>query len=106
MNRRHAETAADMPPVTPEHLQAAFVAMRWVGWSFNGAMADATLRRLIECRAAHMRTADWEATTKRTVVPVKRVQLGVDGHPIGWVTQMAPGPRTEATQNDFFQTTN
>jgi len=92
----------DLPAVTDAHRQAAFTAMRWVGWTYTSAMADGTLRRLIECRAAQMRTQEWERTTKRTVVPVRRVRLGADGHPVGWCTQMVPGPRVATPQVDFF----
>lgn len=53
-------------------------------------------------RAAIMRTAEWERTTQRTVVPVKRVKLGVDGHPIGWCTQMVNGPRAAIQQPDLL----
>ena len=90
------------PPVTEAHLQAAFTAMRWYGWGYTAAMRDPVLRRLVECRAAIMRTAEWERTTKRTVVPVKRVRLGADGHPMGWCTQMAPGPRVVPAEPDLF----
>lgn len=93
---------ADLPPVTEEHLRAAFVAMRWVGARYDYSMAIPFLRKQVECRAAIMRTAEWERTTKRTVVPVKRVRLGVDGHPIGWCTQMVPGPRVDVRQVDFL----
>ena len=52
--------------------------------------------------SAIMRTAEWERTTQRTVVPVKRIKLGVDGHPIGWCTQMVNGPRAAIQQPDLL----
>ena len=90
------------PPVTDAHLQAAFAAMRWYGWGYNAAMRDPVLRRQVECRAAVMRTLEWERTTKRTVIAEKRVKLGADGHPIGWCTQIVPGDRVTDSQRDFF----
>jgi len=93
---------ADLPPVTDAHLQAAYTAMRWYGWSYTAAMRDPVLRKLVECRAATMRTAEWERTTQRTVVPHKRVKLGVDGHPIGWCTQMVNGPHAAIQQPDLL----
>ena len=80
-----------LPDVTQEHRLAAFVAMHWAGWTFEAAMRYDVRRRLIEARAAQIRTAEWKATQQRSVVPVKRVRLGSDGHP-KWVTQLAPGP--------------
>jgi hypothetical protein len=38
-------------------------------------------------------------------VPVKRVRLGSDGHPMAWCTQMAPGPLVRISQPDIFTTT-
>ena len=80
-----------MPEVTQAHRLAAFTAMHWRGWTFESALRYDVRRRLIEARAAQIRTAEWKATQQRSVVPVKRVRLGADGHP-KWVTQLAPGP--------------
>lgn len=102
MGQANRLTPADLPPVTEEHLHAAFTAMRWYGWGYNAAMREPMLRKQVECRAAIMRTAEWERTTQRTVVPVKRVKLGVDGHPIGWCTQMVNGPRAAIQQPDLL----
>lgn len=93
---------ADLPPVTEVHRQAAYALMRWNGTTFAQAMAHPVQGRVIECRAAQLRTQEWERTTQHTVVPVRRVRLGVDGHPVGWCTQMAPGPRVASPQVDFF----
>ena len=95
-------TINTLPPVTDAHRLAAFAAMRWTGCTYAQAMACAVKSRVIECRAAQLRTQEWERTTQRTVVPVRRVRLGVDGHPMGWCTQMAPGARVSTMQNDFF----
>ena len=91
-----------LPPVTDAHRQAAFAAMHWAGRTYQQAMADPVQGRVIESRAAHIRTQEWERTTQRTVVPVRRVRLGADGHPVGWCTQMVPGPRVATPQVDFF----
>ena len=56
-------------------------------------------RRLVEARAAQIRTTEWKQTQQRSVVPVKRVRLGSDGHPVSWCTQMTRGDFTAA---DFF----
>lgn len=55
-------------------------------------MANDTRKRVIECRAARLRTQEWELTQSITRVMVKRVALGLDGHPVRWITQLAPGP--------------
>ncbi len=99
--RCHAD-AAGMPPVTNAHRHAAFEAMHWKGWTYEQAMQFDMRRRLIECRAAALRKAEWEASTKRTTVPVRRVRLGSDGHPVGYVTQMVNGPRKPIVQPDLI----
>ena len=91
-----------LPEITDAHRLAAFNAMRWTGWTFEAAMAYDLRRRLIEARAKHLRTEEWRATQQRSVVPVKRVRLGSDGHPIGWATQMTRGQFVDA---DFFPQT-
>jgi hypothetical protein len=93
---------ADMPEVTEAHRQAAFEGMHWKGWTYEQAMQFPMRRKLIECRAAVIRKAEWEATTKRTTVPVRRVRLGLDGHPVGYVTQMVSGPRKPIQQPDLL----
>jgi hypothetical protein len=92
----------DMPPVTDAHRQAAFASMHWRGISFEQAMRVDLRRRLIECRAHALRTAEWERTSKRTVQPVRRVRLGADGHPVGWCTQIVWGPRMATAQPDLL----
>jgi hypothetical protein len=99
----------DMPDVTDAHRKAAFCAMRWAGWTFDAAMADPVRAKVIECRAHHIRTAEWVATAQRTVVPVTRVRPGLDGHPLRWCTQLAPGPLEAVGQQktqQLFQPTS
>lgn len=81
-----------LPTITDDHRRTAFAAMHWTGWTFETAMADDTRKRVIECRAAALRRAEWARTQTTTRVPVKRVVLGTDGHPVRWLTQLAPGP--------------
>lgn len=90
-------TAPDLPAVTEAHRLAAFEAMCWPGWTYEAALAYDLRRRLIECRAAQIRTREYLATHARSVVSVKRLKLGADGQP-RWCTQMAPGPLVP----DFF----
>lgn len=81
-----------LPNVTDEHRRIAFLAMHWPHVSFEAAMLDDTRKRVIECRAAVVCTQEWERTQATTRVPIKRVVLGTDGHPLRWVTQLTPGP--------------
>jgi len=90
------------PPITPEHLQTAFVRVALPGWTFDAAMQDEHRRKLIVTCAHAIRTREWERTQKRTVVPVKRVRLGADGHPIGWCTQMGAGPLVPVLQPELI----
>lgn len=92
--------AADLPAVTDAHRHAAYEAMGWRYRTYEAAMAEPLTRKIIECRAAQMRTAEWRATQRRSVVPVRRVRLGADGHPV-WCTQLASGPLESA---DLFPT--
>lgn len=83
-------THADLPPVTLQHLQHAYIVIRPVGVSFDAVMNRpeyALLRKVIECKAAQLRTDAWKAAHQRVVVPVRRCRLGVDGHPVSWATQ-------------------
>jgi len=96
---------SDMPPVTDEHRQHAYLVLRPAGVSFTAAMTlpqHDTLRRVIEAKAHQLRTDAWETTQKRTVVPVPRVRLGVDGHPVGWCTQMAATGFEPVLQPNLF----
>lgn len=83
-----------MPPVTDQHRMHAYAILRPIGVSFEAAMHRpecATLRRVIECKAAQLRTEAWKAAHQLATVPVRRVRMGSDGNPSGWCTQMARG---------------
>ena len=92
-----------MPPVTPDHLQRAFIIMAYRGWTFEAAMADDTKRAVLVCCAHQLRTLDWMATQQRTVEPVKRCRPGADGHPVKWATQMVMGDWTPKCQSDLLE---
>lgn len=76
-----------MPPVTNDHLRAAFEAMAWPGWTFEAAMADPIRARVVRARAAQMRTQEYQRTHRRTVVPVRRY----DPRSGRWCTQRVAG---------------
>ena len=96
--------SADLPPVTDAHRRAAFAAMRWPALTYEQAQASDTHRRVIEARAHQIRTTEWERTQVRTVQPVRRCRPGVDGHPMKWCTQLAPGYLVPAKQPDLLDT--
>lgn len=50
----------------PEHLQAAFQAMAWEGWTFEAAMADPTRKAIVSWRARQI--CDAQAKAGRRVV--------------------------------------
>lgn len=103
MNRPAATmAAADLPPITDEHLHRAFEVLAYRNTTFDAAMANPIRRQIVTICAKRLRTQDYEHTTQRTVVPERRIVLGVDGHPIGWVTHMADGPRAPITQPPLF----
>jgi|GEM_PF-5300147 hypothetical protein len=54
--------------ITTEHLQAAFKAMAWLGWTFEAAMADPVRSRLLQLRARQM----CQAQARRRVVVAPR----------------------------------
>lgn len=84
-----------LPPVTQHHLLHAYAIISPIGVSFEAAMQlpeCATLRKVIECKAAMLRTEAWKAAQRQVIVPVRRVRLGADGQPVGWCTQMTRGP--------------
>lgn len=91
----------DLPPVTDAHRLAAFAAMHWGAMTYEAAIKFDTRRRVIECRAHHIRTQEWIRTQERTVAPVLRCIAGVDGHPLKWTTQLTPGALQAVTQHDF-----
>lgn len=97
-----ATTLPELPPVTNAHRLAAFIAMHWPGTTYEQAMTEDTKRRVIECRAHHLRSQEWRATQQRTVVPVTRCKPGADGHPTKWCTQLAAGPWAPVQQPDLL----
>ncbi|MFY8041632.1 MAG: hypothetical protein ACOVOD_01780, partial [Rhodoferax sp.] len=101
MSERTSTAAADMPPVTQGHLRRAHEQMKLPGLTYEQAMAIDTRRRCIEAYAHALRTREWETTHMRCVVPVCRVRLGSDGHPIGWCTQLVLGPHEPLTQPEL-----
>jgi hypothetical protein len=77
----------DLPPVTMAHRLAAFELLAWPGTTYELAMQDDTRSRVLCIVAARLRTAEWKRSTPQTVALVKRCELGLDGHPIGYRTQ-------------------
>jgi hypothetical protein len=109
MDRMTMDTCAhpDLPPVTEQHLQHAYLIIRPAHISFAAAMAlpsDHSLRRVIEIKAHQLRTEAWMATQKRSVIPVRRCRLGTDGHPVKWSTQVACGDFEPVLQPNLFNT--
>ena len=94
----HAPALKDLPPITQEHLQQAFEAMHWPGWTFEAAMANDMRRRLVVCRAHQLRTRQWLATLEPTTSTVKRVRLDAQGQVAAWCTQAVMGPRQATPQ--------
>lgn len=95
---------AELPPVTLQHRMHAYLVIRPIGVSFDAAMSlprYASLRKVIEAKAAQLRTDAWKAVHKRVVVPVRRCRLGVDGHPVGWATQMVMAGYEPITQPEL-----
>lgn len=76
-----------MPPVTMEHLRAAFELMAWRGWTFEAAMADPIRSRVLRARAAHLRTQEYQRTHRRVVEAVRRYNPRDDR----WCTQRVAG---------------
>lgn len=91
-----------LPVVTETHRLAAFELLCIHGHTYTSAMLDAQHAKLINACAAQIRTREFIRTTRRTVVPVKRIRLGSDGHPMGWCTQMAPGALAVTAQADWL----
>lgn len=93
-----------LPPVTDAHRREAFARMGWAaqGWTYAAAMANDTRHRALEAFAHTLRTREWMATQRRSVVPVRRCRPGLDGHPTKWCTQMAPGPLAPIAQTQLI----
>lgn len=56
-------------PLTTEHLQAAFEAMAWQGWTFDAAMADPTRKVIVSWRARQICQAQAQAGRRRVLAP-------------------------------------
>lgn len=84
-------TPHDMPAITQAHLQAAFALLCIKGETFDTAMQDPIRARIVHACASTLRAKEYTRTHARTVVPVRRIKLDVDGHPIGWCTQLVRG---------------
>lgn len=96
------DVPADLPPLTAEHMHRAFKVLAYPHTTFDATMADPLRRQIVTICAKSLCRQDYEHTTQRTVVPEHRVRLGVDGHPIGWITTLADGPRAPITQPPLF----
>jgi len=94
----------DLPPVTYADLQRAFARLRLpADWTFERAMDDALHSRVVRAYASTLRTRDWLATQRRTVVPVRRCQVGLDGHPMRWCTQLVAGVFEPRRQGELLK---
>lgn len=94
----------DLPPVTLQHLQHAYIIIRPLGLSFDAVMnlpQYAKQRKVIEAKAAQLRTDAWRSVHQRVVEPVRRCRMGVDGHPVGWATQMVMAGYEPITQPEL-----
>lgn len=96
----------DLPPVTEQHLQHAYLIIRPKGVNFAAVMAmppEHTLRRVIEIKAHQLRTEAWLETQQHHLMPIRRCRLGANGQPVGWITQRAPGSLEPIQQPDLYQ---
>lgn len=80
-------TTPALPEITDAHRRAAFELLAMRGWTFEAAMQDDTRRRVIECRAATLRTRKWRAQHTQAMRPVRRL----DPTTGQWRTQRVPG---------------
>ena len=80
----------DLPPITDAHRQQALELMSWRGWTLAAALADPIRSRVLECRAAAIRTREWQAAHARETRRVRRCDP-VTG---AWSTQRVAGDYT------------
>ena len=92
----------DLPPVTDAHRLAAFAAMHWGAMTYEAAIKFDTRRRVIECRAHHIRTQEWLRTQERAVVPEVYCIPGADGHHSQVVHPVDAGALVPVQQIDFI----
>lgn len=57
-------------PLRPEHLQAAFQAMAWEGWTYEAAMADPTRKAIVSWRARQICDAQAKAGRRSVVLHI------------------------------------
>jgi hypothetical protein len=95
-------TSLNPPTITAQHLQQAFTAMCWAGWTFEQAMANDMRRRLVNCRAHQIATRELSATLQPTRQHVHRVRLDAHGNPVAWCTQIVMGPKVPSDQPELY----
>lgn len=79
-------------PLRPEHLQAAFQAMAWKGWTYDAAMADPTRKAIVSWRARQICDAQAKTIRRRVVTP-RQTRQAVRR----WLAQPAPYPGAAVT---------
>lgn len=70
-------TGEHKPPVTDDHLRAAFKDMAWPGWTFEQARGDALRWKQVEIRATLLRNREWRASLG---IPAPTVPKGSTQH--------------------------
>lgn len=98
----HPAYTVDLPPVTQEHLQRAWLLLAMPG-TLDAAMQVPWRAKVLRSCAARLRTEEWKHTQTRQVVPERRCRPGVDGHPVKWATQLVMGPYTPKIQHDLLE---
>lgn len=96
---------AELPPISEQHLRAAFEKLKIRHLTFDQVLTDDAQRQVLVACAHQIRTDEWKRDHVRTVVPVHRCKLGADGHPVKWTTQMVNGPWARPATPDLFTTT-
>lgn len=82
-----------LPPVTEAHRLAAFESLRMKNATYEAAMRDTVLRKIIDTRAATLRTREFNEANQASQRLVKRCRTLPDGTE-RWATQRVPGPVT------------
>jgi len=76
-----------LPPISDAHRRAAFAMLAMPGWSYAAALRDPLRAKLIECRAAQLRTREWQAQHSQATECVRRIDP-ITGR---WCTQRVAG---------------
>ncbi len=84
-----------LPPITDAHRRAAFALLAMPGWSYAAALRDPLRAKLIECRAAQLRTREWQAQHRQATECVRRLDPATGQ----WRTQRVAGAWVEAQQS-------